>query len=231
MSTQGKRSEPWGSKKGCKPDTSQPRVSDSEPWTVKKQQNPIDMINIVMFGAPGSGKGTQAKQMAEKFNLEHVSTGDLFRYEISHKTPLGLKAQEIINRGDLCPDDITLGMLRNHIEKHADSKGFIFDGVPRTIKQAEMLDDPTFFKSLDITKVIYLKVEMEEVQRRILKRAEIEQRADDTPATVKARVENFFAQTMPLVDYYRNQGKLVEINGMQDIEHVFADICKVVETL
>lgn len=191
----------------------------------------MKQINLVMFGAPGSGKGTQAKQMAEKFNLEHVSTGDLFRYEISHKTPLGLKAQEIINRGDLCPDDITLGMLRNHIEKHADSKGFIFDGVPRTIKQAEMLDDPTFFTNLDITKVIYLKVEMEEVQRRILKRAEIEQRADDTPATVKSRVENFFAQTMPLVDYYQKQGKLLEINGMQDIEHVFADICKVVETL
>ena len=191
----------------------------------------MKQINIVMFGAPGSGKGTQAKQMAEKFQLEHVSTGDLFRYEISHKTPLGLKAQEIINRGDLCPDDITLGMLRNHIEKHADSKGFIFDGVPRTIKQAEMLDDPSFFTDLDITKVIYLKVEMEEVQARILKRAEIEQRADDTPATVKARVENFFAQTMPLVDYYRNQGKLVEIDGMQDIEHVFADICAVVEKL
>ena len=191
----------------------------------------MKQINIVMFGAPGSGKGTQAKQMAEKFQLEHVSTGDLFRYEISHKTPLGLKAQEIINRGDLCPDDITLGMLRNHIEKHTDSKGFIFDGVPRTIKQAEMLDDPSFFTDLDITKVIYLKVEMEEVQRRILKRAEIEQRADDTPATVKARVENFFAQTMPLVDYYEKQGKLVEINGMQDIEHVFADICKVIETL
>ena len=191
----------------------------------------MKQINIVMFGAPGSGKGTQAKQMAEKFQLEHVSTGDLFRYEISHKTPLGLKAQEIINRGDLCPDDITLGMLRNHIEKHDDVKGFIFDGVPRTIKQAEMLDDPTFFTNLDITKVIYLKVEMEEVQRRILKRAEIEQRADDTPATVKARVENFFAQTMPLVDYYEKQGKLVEINGMQDIEHVFSDICKVIETL
>ncbi len=191
----------------------------------------MKQINIVMFGAPGSGKGTQAKQMAEKFQLEHVSTGDLFRYEISHKTPLGLKAQEIINRGDLCPDDITLGMLRNHIEKHTDSKGFIFDGVPRTIKQAEMLDDPSFFTDLDITKVIYLKVEMEEVQRRILKRAEIEQRADDTPATVKARVENFFAQTMPLVDYYEKQGKLVEINGMQDIEHVFSDICKVIETL
>ena len=122
-----------------------------------KPQTNMSQINLVMFGAPGSGKGTQAKQMASTFNLEHVSTGDLFRYEISHKTPLGLKAQEIINRGDLCPDDITLGMLRNHIEKHADAKGFIFDGVPRTIKQAEMLDDPTFFTNLNITKVIYLK--------------------------------------------------------------------------
>lgn len=185
--------------------------------------------NIVLFGAPGSGKGTQAKLIAEKFGFDHVSTGDLFRYEISHKTPLGLKAQEIINRGDLCPDDITLGMLNNHIQKHADSKGFIFDGVPRTIKQAEMLDDKNLFKDLNINMVLYLYVEMEEVEKRILKRAQLENRADDTPETVKARVANFFDQTMPLVDYYKNQGKLIQLNGMQDIEHVFADICKTIE--
>jgi adenylate kinase len=186
--------------------------------------------NIVLFGAPGSGKGTQAKLIAEKFGFDHVSTGDLFRYEISHKTPLGLKAQEIINRGDLCPDDITLGMLNNHIQKHADSKGFIFDGVPRTIKQAEMLDDKNLFKDLNISMVLYLYVEMEEVEKRILKRAQLENRADDTPETVKARVANFFEQTMPLVDYYKNQGKLIQLNGMQDIEHVFADICKTIES-
>ena len=186
--------------------------------------------NIVLFGAPGSGKGTQAKLIAEKFGFDHVSTGDLFRYEISHKTPLGLKAQEIINRGDLCPDDITLGMLNNHIQKHADSKGFIFDGVPRTIKQAEMLDDRNLFKNLNISMVLYLYVEMEEVEKRILKRAQLENRADDTPETVKARVANFFEQTMPLVDYYKNQGKLIQLNGMQDIEHVFADICKTIES-
>lgn len=185
--------------------------------------------NIVLFGAPGSGKGTQAKLIAEKFGFDHVSTGDLFRYEISHKTPLGLKAQEIINRGDLCPDDITLGMLNNHIQKHADSKGFIFDGVPRTIKQAEMLDDKNLFKDLNISMVLYLYVEMEEVEKRILKRAQLENRADDTPETVKARVANFFDHTMPLVDYYKNQGKLIQLNGMQDIEHVFADICKTIE--
>ena len=185
--------------------------------------------NIVLFGAPGSGKGTQAKLIAEKFGFDHVSTSDLFRYEISHKTPLGLKAQEIINRGDLCPDDITLGMLNNHIQKHADSKGFIFDGVPRTIKQAEMLDDKNLFKDLNISMVLYLYVEMEEVEKRILKRAQLENRADDTPETVKARVANFFDQTMPLVDYYKNQGKLIQLNGMQDIEHVFADICKTIE--
>lgn len=191
----------------------------------------MKQLNIVMFGAPGSGKGTQAKRMAEKYGLMHVSTGDLFRHEISNKTPLGMKAQEIINNGGLVPDDITLGMLRNHLEKHAGSKGFIFDGVPRTIKQAEMLDDKSMFPGLDITRVIYLHVDMEEVQSRILKRAMIEQRADDTPETVKARVENFFAQTMPLVEYYSSRDKLVEIDGMQDIEHVFSDICKIIDTL
>lgn len=187
------------------------------------------MLNIILFGAPGSGKGTQAKLIAEKFGFDHVSTGDLFRYEISNKTPLGLKAQEIINRGDLCPDDITLGMLNNHIQKHPDSKGFIFDGVPRTIKQAEMLDDKNLFKDLHIDMVLYLYVEMEEVERRILKRAQIEKRADDTPETIKARVANFFDQTMPLEEYYNKQGKVVRIDGMQDIEHVFADICKAIE--
>lgn len=186
-------------------------------------------MNIVLFGAPGSGKGTQAKLIVEKYGFDHVSTGDLFRYEISHKTPLGLKAQEIINRGDLCPDDITLGMLNNHIQKHADSKGFVFDGVPRTIKQAEMLDDKTLFPRLEIDMVLYLYVEMEEVEKRILKRAQLENRADDTPETVKARVANFFEQTMPLVDYYKKQGKLVQLNGMQDIEHVFADICATID--
>lgn len=187
------------------------------------------MTNIVLFGAPGSGKGTQAKLIAEKFGFDHVSTGDLFRYEISHKTPLGLKAQEIINRGDLCPDDITLGMLNNHIQKHPDSKGFIFDGVPRTIKQAEMLDDKNLFKDLNIDMVLYLYVEMEEVEKRILRRAQLENRADDTPETVKARVANFFDQTMPLEEYYNKQGKVIRIDGMQDIEHVFADICKAIE--
>ena len=171
-------------------------------------------MNIVLFGAPGSGKGTQAKLMVEKYGFDHVSTGDLFRYEISHKTPLGLKAQEIINRGDLCPDDITLGMLNNHIQKHNDSKGFIFDGVPRTIKQAEMLDDKTLFPTLEIDMVLYLFVETEEVEK---------------PETVKARVANFFGQTMPLVDYYKAQGKLIQLNGMQDIEHVFADICATID--
>ena len=186
-------------------------------------------MNIVLFGAPGSGKGTQAKLMVEKYGFDHVSTGDLFRYEISHKTPLGLKAQEIINRGDLCPDDITLGMLNNHIQKHSDSKGFIFDGVPRTIKQAEMLDDKALFPTLEIDLVLYLYVETEEVEKRILKRAQLENRADDTPETVKARVANFFGQTMPLVDYYKAQGKLIQLNGMQDIEHVFADICATID--
>ncbi|MBO7647475.1 MAG: adenylate kinase [Bacteroidales bacterium] len=182
-------------------------------------------MNIILFGAPGSGKGTQAKLLTEKYGFDHVSTGDLFRYEMFHNTPLGLKAKEIINRGDLCPDDITLGMLKNHIQSHPDSKGFIFDGVPRTIPQAQMMDDKSFFDTMDIDMVLYLYVEMAEVERRILKRAELENRADDTPEAIKVRVQNFFDQTMPLVDYYQKQGKLVQVDGMQTIEKVFESLC------
>ncbi len=189
------------------------------------------MKNIILFGAPGSGKGTQAKLIAQKFGLDHVSTGDLFRFEIAHHTPLGLQAQEIMNKGELCPDDITLGMLKNYFQKHTDSRGFILDGVPRTIKQAEMLDDKTLFPDLYIDRVLYLYVEMEEVEKRILKRAQLENRADDTPETVKARVTHFFEQTMPLEGYYNKQSKVVRIDGMQDIEHVFEDVCKVVEAI
>ncbi|MBO4488568.1 MAG: adenylate kinase [Bacteroidales bacterium] len=182
-------------------------------------------MNIILFGAPGSGKGTQAKLLTEKYGFDHVSTGDLFRYEMSHNTPLGIKAKEIINRGDLCPDDITLGMLKNHILNHPDSKGFIFDGVPRTIPQAQMMDDKSFFDMMDIDMVLYLYVEMEEVERRILKRAQLENRADDTPEAIKVRVRNFFDQTMPLVDYYKQQGKLVQVDGIQTIEEVFKSLC------
>ncbi len=186
-------------------------------------------MNIILFGAPGSGKGTQAKLLTEKYGFDHVSTGDLFRYEMSHNTPLGLKAKEIINRGDLCPDDITMGMLRNHIESHPDSKGFIFDGVPRTIPQAEMLDDKTMFGAMEVDMVLYLHVDMEEVERRILKRAQLENRADDTPEAIKVRVQNFFDQTMPLVDYYQAQGKLVRVDGMQQIDEVFVSLCKAID--
>lgn len=186
-------------------------------------------MNIVLIGAPGSGKGTQAKLIAEKYGFEHISTGDLFRYEISNRTPLGIQAETIINRGDLCPDDLTLGMLSNHIKKHQDSKGFILDGVPRTIHQAKMLDDPNIIQNMDINLVLYIHVNMTEVEKRILKRAELENRADDTPETIKARVTNFFAQTLPLEKYYTIQHKLLKINGMQDINHVFSDICTAIE--
>ncbi|MBR4134804.1 MAG: adenylate kinase [Bacteroidales bacterium] len=186
-------------------------------------------MNIILFGAPGSGKGTQAKLLTEKYGFDHVSTGDLFRYEMSHNTPLGIKAKEIINRGDLCPDDITMGMLKNHIVSHADSCGFIFDGVPRTIHQAEMLDDEKMFDTTKVDMVLYLFVEMEEVERRILRRAQIENRADDTPEAIKVRVQNFFDQTMPLVDYYREQGKLVQVDGMRTIEEVFGSLCEEID--
>lgn len=187
-------------------------------------------FNIILLGAPGSGKGTQAKKIAAKYGLDHVSTGDLFRNEISNHTPLGLQAEEIINRGDLCPDDLTIGMLANHIRKHPESKGFILDGVPRTIEQAEMLDNPEIIQDLHLDLVLDIHVDMSEVTKRILKRAEIEKRTDDTPEVVKARVQNFFALTQPLQSYYYDQNKLMKINGMQDVDHVFADICKSIDS-
>ena len=190
----------------------------------------MEQMNMVLLGAPGCGKGTQAQLIADKFGLDPVSTGELFRYEMSHHTIMGDKAHDIIEHGGLCPDSMTMEMLHNHIAKRPDSNGFIFDGVPRTVSQAEMLDKDELFRDLTINMVVYLDVEMQEVEKRILNRARQQNRTDDTPRTVKVRVDNFFKQTMPLVDYYRQQGKLFLIDGMHDVETVFADICSTIET-
>lgn len=189
-----------------------------------------NQTNIIMLGTPGSGKGTHAKLIADKYGLEHISTGDLFRYEIAHKTPLGIRAETIINRGNLCPDDITLNMLHNHIQQHKDSRGFIFDGVPRTVEQAKFLDHDDIFKGLKINLVIYLDVDTDVAEKRILRRAGIENRTDDTPETIKARIANFFTLTLPLKKYYEDMGKLVIINGTQDIDTVFKNICDIIDT-
>lgn len=188
-----------------------------------------NQFNIVLLGAPGSGKGTQAPKLMEKFKLHHISTGDMFRKEISSQSPIGIKAKSIIDNGGLCPDDVTLDMLNSYLSKLGECKGYILDGVPRTIEQAQMLDGVNYDKPVSISKVVYIKIDEEEIIKRILKRAAELGRTDDTPEVAKNRTEQYFKLTHPLIDYYKKQGKLIEINGMQTIDEVFADICKALE--
>lgn len=185
-----------------------------------------NQFNIVLLGAPGSGKGTQAPKLMEAFKLHHISTGDMFRKEIASQSPIGIKAKSIIDSGGLCPDDVTLDMLNSYLSKLGECKGYILDGVPRTIEQAQMLDGVNYNKPISISKVVYIKIDEEEIIKRILKRAAELGRTDDTPEVAKNRTEQYFKLTHPLIDYYKKQGKLIEINGMQTIDEVFADIRK-----
>ncbi|MCX7554234.1 adenylate kinase [Marinicella sp. S1101] len=181
-------------------------------------------MRIVLLGAPGSGKGTQAKLLEEKLNIPHVSTGDLFRAAIANKTPLGLAAKEVMDRGDLVADEITLGMLKERITQADASNGFILDGFPRNLAQAEMLE--TLFKELDMAldHALLIQVDPDEVVARIAKRAEIEGRTDDTEEVVRNRLNVYAEQTAPVADYYKKQDIVTEILGKGSIEDVQARI-------
>jgi len=186
--------------------------------------NTQNFINIVLLGAPGSGKGTQAELLKEKFQLEHASTGDLYRKEMAANSPLGVKAKSIIERGDLCPDDLTLDMLHQFISEHPNAKGFLLDGVPRTIEQAEMMDGKGYPHIIPVSVAVYLEVVEDIVVERLIKRASLLNRVDDTPEIIRQRIVNYETQTKPLIEHYHAQNKLVTVNGMQSIEEVFADI-------
>ncbi len=190
------------------------------------------MINLILFGPPGSGKGTQAANLVEKYSLVHISTGDLFRYELSNDTPLGLKAKEFMSKGELVPDEITIGMLENKVNKHPNSNGFIFDGFPRTIPQAEALEKLMNTKGTGIDSLISLKVNKEEVVNRILERGKTSGRADDTD---RAIVENRFTvydnETRPVFEYFDEKGLSIEIDGMGRIEDVFERISVVIDSI
>lgn len=190
------------------------------------------MLNIVLFGPPGSGKGTQAKQLAEKFNLLHISTGDLFRYEMGNDTPLGLKAKSYIEKGELVPDEVTIGMLRNKVEANPDVSGFIFDGFPRTIAQGEALDKLLSDMGTEVTKLIALEVEEQELIDRLLERGKDSGRADDQdPEIIRNRLNVYEEETAPVEDYYRKQDKAKRVDGMGGIDDVFERLCKEMEVL
>ncbi len=179
------------------------------------------MLNIILFGPPGSGKGTQAKLLEKRFNLVHISTGDLFRYEIGHHTPLGQKAKSYIDKGLLVPDEVTIGMLQNKVEKHSDAAGFIFDGFPRTLPQAEALDAFLAQKHSQIDGLLMLEVDDDEILKRILNRGKTSGRSDDNnEAIIRNRIKVFNEQTAPIFDYYAQKNKSFKINGIGSIEEI-----------
>lgn len=190
------------------------------------------MTNLVLFGPPGSGKGTQAAFLIEKYGLIHISTGDLFRYEMSHDTPLGQEAKAYMAKGELVPDSVTIGMLRNKVEKHPDAKGFIFDGFPRTIPQAEALDALLISMDTEVAGLLSLEVGDAEIVQRILKRGETSGRADDNDeATVRKRIAVYKSETTPVFDYYAAQGKSHTINGLGTIEEIAGRLSNAVDSL
>jgi adenylate kinase len=189
-----------------------------------------DMINIVIFGPPGAGKGTQSEKILEKFGLVHISTGDLFRANIKGETSLGLKAKSFMDKGELVPDSVTIDMLRDKVEENPKAQGFIFDGFPRTTPQADALD--TLLKSLNtsISACLSLQVPEEELIARLLNRGKTSGRSDDADETViKNRLAVYMRETSPLKEFYRSQNKLEEIHGVGTIDEIFGRLSDAVE--
>lgn len=188
------------------------------------------MKNIILFGAPGAGKGTQSKMLVEKYDLAYISTGEILRNEIKNKTSLGLKAKEVMDKGMFVSDDIIVGMITNFIEKNH-NKGILLDGFPRTVVQAEELDD--ILKNTHRENhllVLSLNVPKEELMRRLLKRAEIEGRTDDNEQTIKERFNQYETKTLPVAEFYKKkQGVYFEVNGIGTLEQAFVRLCEIID--
>jgi adenylate kinase len=187
------------------------------------------MLNIVLFGPPGSGKGTQAEKIINKYKLLHLSTGDLLRAEIASKTDLGLKAKSIMDKGELVPDEVVVGMIEKRISAEKKPNGFIFDGFPRTVAQAEALDTVLAKKNTSIILMISLDVKRQELINRLLKRGKEQGRSDDNLQTIENRIKVYEDQTTPVMNYYDQQGKARYVDGMGSIEEIFERIKKVIK--
>ena len=181
------------------------------------------MMNIILFGPPGSGKGTQANSIAEKYNLLHISTGDLFRYEIGNSTELGQLAKSYMNKGELVPDDVTIGMLKNKVDAYPDVAGYIFDGFPRNVYQSEALDRILDKKGQTVNALLQLDVDDEEIVKRILNRGKTSRREDDNDEMIiRNRISIFNDETSPVYNYYDKSGKSTSINGIGSLEEIFS---------
>jgi adenylate kinase len=190
-----------------------------------------DMFNLILFGPPGSGKGTQSEKIVEKFGLIHLSTGNLLRQEISDKTPLGMEAKNFMDKGQLVPDEVVIGMIDSSLEKHPNAKGFLFDGFPRTVAQAEALDKLLSLKKTAICKVLALDVDEDELVKRLLKRGETSGRSDDTnEEVIRRRFSVYKKDTEPVAEYYKQEDKFEIVKGKGTVDDIFESLSNCIET-
>lgn len=190
------------------------------------------MLNLILFGPPGSGKGTQSEKLIAKYGLKHLSTGDLLRSEIAQRTPLGLEAKNIMDKGQLVPDEVVIGMISSALETNPQAKGFLFDGFPRTSAQAEALDKLLELKGTSINMMLAMDVSEEELIKRLLKRGDTSGRSDDNnEGVIRARIAEYHNKTTPVADYYKKSDKVIHVRGEGNINEIFEGLCKEIDSV
>ena len=188
------------------------------------------MFNLILFGPPGSGKGTQSDKLVEKYSLIHLSTGNLLRGEIACKTPLGIEAQNFMDKGQLVPDEVVIGIIGNCLDDHKDARGFLFDGFPRTVAQAEALDKLLELKKTSINLVLALEVSDKELARRLINRGKTSGRSDDVDESViKKRFAVYNNETAPVAEYYKRTKKYQAVRGEGTVDEIFVSICRAID--
>ncbi len=184
------------------------------------------MFNLILFGPPGSGKGTQSEKLISKYGLKHLSTGDILRSEIAAQTPLGMAAKSLMDKGQLVPDEVVIEMINSALENNPQAKGFLFDGFPRTTAQSEALDKLLSQKGTSIAAVLALQVGKEELVARLLNRGKTSGRSDDTnESVIRSRIEEYEKKTTAVADYYRNFGKVILVKGEGSVDDIFQKLC------
>ena len=189
------------------------------------------MLNIVLFGPPGAGKGTQSQFLRNKYNMTYISTGEILREEIAAESELGLQVKEIISQGSLVSDEIVAKIIDKKLSENMDSAGFLFDGYPRTVRQAEILDEMMEKFGMSLTGVLSLEVPEKLLIERMLERGKTSGRADDNLDSIKHRFVEYEAKTRPVLDFYESKGNLYKVNGVGEIQQIFKSLCSMIESL